>query len=107
MSGWLWVLLGGLFEIGFTTALKLSQQDPKYGIAFLICAIFSFECLSRALKTLPLGITYAIWTGIGAVGTAAVGAVFFDESLSPVRLLLLAGLIAALVGLKLATPKNL
>lgn len=105
-SAWLWLVLGGLFEVGFTTALKLQQQDARYGIVFLICAILSFDFLARAIKTIPLGTAYAIWTGIGAVGTVAVGATLFHESLSPLRLLLLGGLIAALIGLKLATPSK-
>lgn len=106
MSGWIWVLLAGVFEIGFTTALKLQQQDASYGVVFLVCAVVSFSCLSRALKTVPLSTAYALWTGIGAVGTIIIGAALFHESLSPLRILLLTLLIAVLVALKFATPQK-
>ncbi|GEM48360.1 DMT family transporter [Deinococcus cellulosilyticus] len=106
MNGWMWLLLAGIFEIGFTTAMKLQQQNESYGIVFLVCVILSFECLSKAIKTIPLSTGYAIWTGIGAVGTLIVGAVLFQETLSPLRMLLLILLIAVLVGLKFATPQK-
>ena len=102
MSGWLWLLVAGAFEIGMTTALKLEQQDSRFLWVFLVCAIAGFECLSRAIKTIPLGLAYAIWTGIGAVGTVIVGVVAFDDPLGPVRAALLFVLVAAMVGLKLS-----
>ncbi|SEJ04543.1 quaternary ammonium compound-resistance protein SugE [Deinococcus reticulitermitis] len=105
MNGWGWLLVAGAFEIAFTTFLKLSQADSRYGVAFLVSVILSFECLSRAIKTLPLSTAYAIWTGIGAVGTVLMGVTVFGETLAPVQLLLLGLLIAVLIGLKLATPK--
>lgn len=104
MNGWLWLALAGVFEVGFTTALKLEQQDSRYIVAFLICAVLSFEALSRAIKTIPLSVAYAVWTGIGAVGTVIVGASMFGEDLSPIRMVLLTLLIAVLIGLKLAQP---
>jgi len=106
MSGWTWVLLGGALEIGFTVALKLQQQDPRYGIMFLACVILSFDFLSRALKTLPLSTAYAVWTGIGSAGAVIAGAVMFHEPLSLTRIVLLTLLILALVSLKLATPET-
>lgn len=102
-GGWLWLLLAGMFEIGFTTSLKLQQHDGRFLALFLICAVLSFQCLGAAIKTLPLSVAYALWTGIGAVGTVIVGATVFGEGLSPLRALVLAGLIATLLGLKLAT----
>lgn len=104
MNAWVWLLLAGVLEIGFATALKLEQTWPALFWVFLVCAYFSFDCLSRALKQIPLGTAYAIWTGIGAVGAVFVGAALFGESLSPARLGLLALLILTLIGLKLATP---
>lgn len=101
MSAWLWLLLAGVFEIGMTTGLKLEQHDPQYLWLFLGCAIVSFECLAKAIRTIPLGLAYAIWTGIGAVGTVIVGAVAFGDPMGPVRVLLLAGLVTAMIGLKL------
>lgn len=106
MTAWHWLILAGLLEIGFVTALKLEQTRPFFFWVFLVCAYFSFDFLSRALKAIPLGTAYAIWTGIGSVGAVLVGAVLFGESLSSTRLLILGLLIAALVGLKLATPRE-
>lgn len=103
MNGWAWVLLGGLLEIGFTTALKLEQQDPRWFLVFLACAIASFECLARALATIPLGLAYAIWTGIGAVGTFAVGLLAFGEPGGAVRILVVLALVATLAGLKMVS----
>ncbi len=102
MSAWLWLLLAGFFEIGMTTGLKLEQHDPQYLWLFLGCAIVSFECLAKAIRTIPLGLAYAIWTGIGAVGTVIVGVVAFGDPLGPVRAALLFVLVAAMVGLKLS-----
>ena len=99
-GAWVWVLLAGLFEVGFTYALKMSQQDDKYLGAFLLCAVISFECLAQALKTLPVGLAYAVWTGIGSVGTILLGLLLFGDSLSALRLGLLAVLVASIVGLK-------
>lgn len=108
MSGWLWLGLGlaGLFEVGMAAALKLSQTQGQFRLAFLVLAMLSFECLARAIRTVPLGLAYAIWTGIGAVGAMILGAALFGELLSPLRLALLAALLAALVGLKLASPAS-
>ena len=102
-AGWLWILIAGIFEVGFTFALKMQQQDERFGVLFLVCAIVSFECLSRGIKTIPLSIGYAVWTGIGSVGAVVVGITVFGDSASPVRILLVAGLIAALVALKIAS----
>ena len=99
-TGWLWILAAGFLEVGFTYALKMQQHDERYGAMFLICAIASFECLSRGIKTMPLSIGYAVWTGIGSVGAVAVGIAVFGDPVSPLRILLVAGLIAALVALK-------
>ena len=84
-----------------TTALKLEQQDSRFLWVFLACAVAGFQCLARAIRTIPLGLAYAIWTGIGAVGTVIIGAVAFGDALGPVRVLLLAVLVAAMIGLKL------
>lgn len=100
-SGWLWLLVAGVFEVGFTFALKMQQEDARFGVLFLACAIASFECLSRGIRTIPLSIGYAVWTGIGSVGAVGVGIAVFGDSASVLRLLLVAGLIAALVALKL------
>jgi len=100
---WLILVLAGLFEIGFTTSLKLSHNFSELwpSLAFLLCAGLSFGLLSRALKTIPLGTAYAVWSSIGAVGTVVVGIAFFGEPVSFARVALLMVMIGAVVGLKL------
>lgn len=97
---WISLLLAGVFEIGFTTALKLEQKNKHFFWLFLVCALISFGFLSDAIKTIPIGTAYAVWTGIGAVGTALVGMAFFKEALNPAKLGLLGVMIAAIIGLK-------
>lgn len=101
MNAWLWLVVAGVFEVGMTTALKLQQQNGVWLWAFAACGVLSFQCLTKAIRTIPLGLAYAVWTGIGAVGTVLVGASVFGDALGGVQLLLLAGLVAAMVGLKL------
>ncbi|MDZ4743063.1 MAG: multidrug efflux SMR transporter [Verrucomicrobiota bacterium] len=102
-----WVLLvaAGLFEIGFTTCLKLSEGFSKFwpSVGFAICAILSFGLLTLAIKEIPLGTAYAIWTGIGAFGTALVGIFFFGDAATTVRLLFLLLLIGSIIGLKIVS----
>ena len=75
--------MAGLFEIGFTSCLKLSEgfTRPVPVCGFLVCAAASFW-LTRSLDTISLGTAYAVWTGIGAVGTAVVGIMFFRDPLT-------------------------
>lgn len=104
MGGWTALMIAGLFEIGFTTFLKLLSDTPirwRWLPGFLVCAGLSFASLSRSLKTIPLGTAYAVWTGIGAAGTALIGMVVFKEPASGPRLFFLFSLIASIVGLKL------
>lgn len=102
MTGWAALLLAGILEIGFTTFLKLSDGFTKwkYITGFLVCAIGSFTFLNRSLDKVPLGMAYAIWTGIGAAGTVLIGMAFFGESFSPVRLALLLTLVGSIIGLR-------
>jgi quaternary ammonium compound-resistance protein SugE len=103
MTAWTALLLAGCFEVGFTTALKLSEQFTRWPwtLAFLLSAGTSFLLLSVAVRTLPMGTAYAVWTGIGAAGTVLVGIVAFGEPASAPRLLLLALLVASILGLRL------
>lgn len=100
---WLILVLAGLFEIGFTLSLKYSENFTQFwpSVSFLICAGLSFGLLTRAIKEIPLGTAYAVWTSIGAVGTALMGVVLFDEPASAGRLALLLVMVGAVVGLKL------
>lgn len=100
MDPWLTLVAAGLFEVGFTTCLKLEERNKWFIVPFLICAGISFLLLSQAMETIPLGTAYAVWTGIGAVGTVLVGALAFGERLKPATLALLAAVVAMIVGLK-------
>lgn len=110
---WISLLLAGLLEVGFTTALRLlNATGPDAGIqtrvgltaVFIALVIGSFHFLETATKVIPMGLAYAVWTGIGAVGTVIVGALFFSERLSVVQILLLAVIVASIAGLKLIKP---
>jgi quaternary ammonium compound-resistance protein SugE len=103
---WIYLLFAGICEIGFTTCLKLSENFTKLWptVGFLVCAALSFIALSYSLKTIPLGTSYAIWTGIGAFGTALIGIAFFGEPADLWRIFFLVLLIGSIVGLKLVSP---
>jgi quaternary ammonium compound-resistance protein SugE len=105
MNAWIALLVAGIFEIGFTTSMKLSQNFSKvwYLVPFLLCAVASFSCLAYAMKSIPLGTSYAVWTGIGAAGTAVVGMLFFGDQISLARILFLLLLIGSIIGLKLVS----
>jgi quaternary ammonium compound-resistance protein SugE len=102
---WGLLLLAGLFEVGFTTCLKLSESftKPLPSMGFLFCAILSFWLLTKAAETIPLGTAYAVWTGIGAFGTAVIGIYFFDDPSTTLRLVFLVLLIGSIIGLKLVS----
>ena len=70
MNSWLILFIAGFFEVGFTTFMKLSDGFTRWGYValFAASAILSFSCLAQAMKTIPLGTAYAVWTGIGAAG---------------------------------------
>jgi quaternary ammonium compound-resistance protein SugE len=101
--GWLYLLLAGLFEVGFTTAMRYTQglRFDLPNAAFVICIVLSFGFLQEAQKTIPLGTAFAVWVGIGAVGTIVVGVVLGLETLGIARGMLLLGLVGCVVGLKL------
>ncbi len=103
---WLILLAAGLFEVGFTTCMRLSDgfKSPLWTAGFFLSAGLSFYLLERAQRTIPLGTAYAVWVGIGAFGTAVVGMWLFREPVETVRLVLLAVLVGAIIGLKLVSP---
>lgn len=104
--GWMYLFAAGVFEIGFTTSLKLSDGFSRFmpTLGFLLLGGFSFWMLSKAMATIPLGTSYAVWTGIGAFGTAIVGIVFFKDPVSLWRVFFLLTLIGSIFGLKLVSP---
>lgn len=101
---WFWLILGGLFEVGFTTALRFVDGFRNLGwtLAFLVSVGLSMALLELASRTIPMGTAYAVWAGIGAIGTVMVGMAFFDEPATTIRLLLIFVIVAAIAGLKLA-----
>lgn len=102
---WLILIIGGLFEVGFTFSLgqaKISQGTSVYMwyLSFLACLVLSMGCLIKATQTLPLGTGYAVWTGIGAVGTVILGIFVFKEPATFWRIFFIITLISSIVGLK-------
>jgi quaternary ammonium compound-resistance protein SugE len=102
---WLILIIAGLFEVGFTTCLKLSENftNIKWSAGFFVCITLSFMLLNKATQTIPLGTGYAVWTGIGAVGTVIIGMLFFREPSDFWRLFFIFLLIGSIVGLKLVS----
>jgi quaternary ammonium compound-resistance protein SugE len=102
---WLFLVLAGMFEIAMATSLKLSDNFSKTlpVIAFAITGALSFWLLSLSMKQIPIGTAYAIWTGIGAFGTAIVGIIFFNDSATFLRIFFLFTLIGSILGLKMVS----
>ncbi|MBK8497546.1 MAG: multidrug efflux SMR transporter [Flavobacteriales bacterium] len=105
---WLLLVIAGLFEVGFATCLGKAREATGAASAwwmtgFFACLAISMFLLYRAVQTLPIGTAYAVWTGIGAVGTTVVGILLFKEPTEFWRLFFLFTLIASIVGLKVVT----
>ena len=103
---WLLLILAGLFEIGWAIGLKYTEGFTRLwpSIGTALAMIVSLELLGIAMKSLPVGTAYAVWVGIGAVGTVILGIVLFGEPANTLRLVSVALIIGGIVGLKLATP---
>ena len=99
---WFLLILGGLFEVGFTTCLRFVEgfRNLPWTLGFLISVTLSMGLLERAARDIPMGTAYAVWGGIGAAGTVLVGIFWFGEPAGSVRILLLLGLIFCIVGLR-------
>ena len=102
---WIYLALAGLFEIGWAVGLKYTQGFSRLVPSLLTIAsmVVSLGLLGLALKALPLGTAYAVWTGIGTVGTAIVGIVWLREPATAARLVCIALIVAGIVGLKLVS----
>lgn len=105
---WVILIIAGLFEVGYTYSLGKAKETSGdsvytwYGI-FVLCLIISMVLLIKSVQGLPLGTAYAIWTGIGAVGTVIIGILVFKDPASFWRLFFIATLIGSILGLKVVT----
>ncbi len=102
---WILLIIGGLFEVGFATCLGKAKETTGataawWIVGFFVCLAISMYLLYRATLTLPIGTSYAVWTGIGAVGTVLVGLFIFKEPADFWRLFFTTTLICSIIGLK-------
>ena len=105
---WIAVITAGLLEVGFAIMLKLSNNFTKLwpSIGFVAFAWGSFSLLAWSLKVLPIGTAYAVWTGIGAVGTAILGMVIFKDPISLIRITAIAFIIAGVILLNFSSSNH-
>ena len=103
---WLMLIVAGSFEVVWAIGLKYAEGFTKFwpSVMTVVAMLVSIVLLGLAMKSLPVGTSYAVWVGVGAVGTAILGIVLLGESASAGRLASLALIVAGIVGLKLATP---
>jgi quaternary ammonium compound-resistance protein SugE len=101
---WALVIVAGLFETAFAVSLKNSEGFSRlwWTVSFIVCAAVSFTLLSIALRTLPVGSAYAVWTGIGAAGTAIVGMALLGDPVGTLRILSIVLIVSGVIGLNLA-----
>jgi multidrug transporter EmrE-like cation transporter len=106
MTGWTFLSIAILFEILATTALKLSDGLARWHWAAVSIGLYAicFLALAPALKTIPVGIAYAIWSGVGIIAIAALGVYFFDQKLSLLQIGCIALVIIGAIGLRASTP---
>ena len=102
---WILLIIAGFFEVGFATCLGKAKDSTgststAWIVGFFICLSISMALLYKATQTLPIGTAYAVWTGVGAVGTVLVGIVLFKEPTDFWRLFFLMTLIGSIIGLK-------
>lgn len=102
---WVYLLIAGLMEVAWATAMKYAEGFTRFwpSVATLVLMLISFGLLSQAMKSLPLGTAYGVWTGIGAVGTVLVGIFFLGEPRDLVRILCMLLILSGIVGLKLTS----
>ncbi|MGH7368367.1 MAG: quaternary ammonium compound efflux SMR transporter SugE [Candidatus Rokuibacteriota bacterium] len=104
---WVYLLIAGLLEIGWAIGLKCTEGWTRLWPSVLTIAtmVASLYCLAQAVRVIPVGTGYAIWTGIGAVGTAILGIILFSESAAPARLACIGLIVAGILGLKLTSAQ--
>ena len=102
---WIMLAVAGLLEIGWAIGLKYTDGFSRLGpsVATVAAMVASMVLLGLAVRTLPVGTAYAVWTGIGTIGAVLLGILLFGESAEPLRLLFVAMIVAGIVGLKMVT----
>ena len=102
---WILLIFAGFLEIVWAISLRYTDglTNIYWGIATILSGLASFYCLAQAIKTIPIGTGYAVWTGIGAVGTAILGIALFAESVALPRLACMALIVTGIIGLKLTS----
>ena len=100
---WVWLIVSGVFEVGFTTSLRFVDgfRNLPWTLTFLASVAVSMGLLEVASRSIPMGTAYAVWGGIGAVGTVVVGMLWFHEPATTIRLLLILAIVAAIAALRL------
>ena len=103
---WIILILAGIFEVGWAIGLKYTEGFTRLWptVGTVLAMVISLGLLGIAMKSLPVGTAYAVWVGVGAVGTAILGIVLLGEPANAGRLLSLALILAGIIGLKVATP---
>lgn len=101
---WFYLIIAGLFEMGWPLGFKLASTYEKYNVLFIMIAVISMALsgifLYMAQKTIPIGTAYVIWTGVGAVGTLLIGIFFFGDSATFWRIFFISMIIIGIIGLK-------
>ncbi|MBB3696546.1 multidrug efflux SMR transporter [Flammeovirga yaeyamensis] len=102
---WIYLILSGLFEVGFTTSMKLSDgfTNWKGVVGFLVFGALSFGLLLKSMQTIETGTAYAVWAGIGASGTILMGLFYFNDAFNAYKLMFLSFIIIGIIGIKLSS----
>ncbi|WP_044210503.1 multidrug efflux SMR transporter [Flammeovirga sp. OC4] len=102
--GWIYLLLSGLFEVAFTTSMKMSEgfSNWKGIVGFFVFGALSFGLLLKSMQSIEMGTAYAVWAGIGASGTILMGFVLFDNPFNWSKLLFLSLIVIGIIGIKLS-----
>ena len=103
---WIYLIIAGLFEIGWAIGLKYTEGFTRLGpsVLTIVAMIISLGLLGLALRTLPLGTAYAVWTGIGTAGTVILGMALLGEPVEPLRLGCIALIVSGVIGLRVLAP---
>ena len=105
MNGWFYILIAAVFEVGWAIGLKYTDGLTKLwpSLGTIVAMLLSFWFLAQGTKTLPIGTAYGVWTGIGAIGTAVLGMILFQESKELIRIFCILLIVSGVVGLKLVS----